>query len=383
MSARTVIGRSPATGAGIAVEIDDGVIVAIRDADDVDDAYLSAGLIDLQVNGYAGIDLNAGTLAPPRVAALARTLLRLGVTTFLPTLVTASEDAIIRGLTAIVEARAGDSVTAHMIPYVHVEGPFVSQNDGPRGAHPLAFVRPPDVAEYRRWQRAAGGLVGMVTLSPHHAEALPFIRELAAGGVHVALGHTDASPEQIRAAADAGARLSTHLGNGAAAVLPRHPNFIWAQLADDRLTASFIADGHHLPADTLKSMLRAKGLSRAVLVSDSVALGGMPPGIYEQQIGGRVELTADGRLGIVGTPYLAGAARPLKDGVAMAARSAGLALADALKLATENPGRFVGGRGRLAVGAAADLMRFRWRPGDPTLAIDEVYLRGEKVGEPC
>ena len=172
--------------------------------------------------------------------------------------------------------------------------------------------------------------------------------------------------------------LSTHLGNGAAAVLPRHPNFIWAQLADDRLTASFIADGHHLPADTLKSMLRAKGLSRAVLVSDSVALGGMPPGIYEQQIGGRVELSADGRLGIVGTPYLAGAARPLKDGVAMAARSAGLALADALKLATENPGRFVGGRGRLAVGAAADLMRFRWRPGDPTLAIDAGLSTGRE-----
>jgi N-acetylglucosamine-6-phosphate deacetylase len=382
LTARRVSGRSPATGAGIAVDIDDGVIVALRDAEEADDAYVSAGLVDLQVNGYAGIDLNDGALSPPRVAALARTLLRLGVTTFLPTLVTASEEAIVSGLTAIAEARAGDSVTAHMIPCVHVEGPFLSPNDGPRGAHPLAFIRPPDIAEYRRWQDASGGLVGMVTLSPHRAEALPFIRELAAAGVHVALGHTDASPEQIHAAADAGAVLSTHLGNGSAALLPRHPNFIWAQLADDRLTASFIADGHHLPADTLKSMLRAKGLSRAVLVSDSVALGGLPPGIYEQQIGGRVELSADGRLGIVGTPYLAGGARPLKDGVAVAAKSAGLSLPDALKLATENPGRFVGGRGRLAVGSSADLMRFRWRPGDPTLAIDEVYLRGEKVGEP-
>ncbi len=178
---------------------------------------------------------------------------------------------------------------------------------------------------------------------------------------------------------DAGATLSTHLGNGVAATLPRHPNLIWAQLAEDRLTATFIADGHHLPDDTLKAMLRAKGLDRAVLVSDAVALGGMPPGIYDQPIGGRVELTPEGRLGVVGTPYLAGAARPLIDGVAVAMRAAGLTLAEALRLATSNPGRFAGGRGVLAVGQPADLMRFRWSPGDPALAIERVWVRGIPV----
>jgi N-acetylglucosamine-6-phosphate deacetylase len=383
LSRRTISGLSPATGAGISVEIEDGTVVALREHDGADACYLAAGLVDLQVNGYGGIDLNDGALTPARVSALARRLLSLGVTTFLPTLVTAAEEIIVAGLRAIAEARAGDPIAERMIPFVHVEGPFVSPNDGPRGAHPREFVRPPDLAEYLRWQKASRGLVGMITLSPHDAAALDFVRRVASDGVHVALGHTDAAPEMLHTAAEAGARLSTHLGNGIGALLPRHPNAIWAQLADDRLTATFIADGHHLPADTLKAMLRAKGLARAILVSDSVALGGMPPGVYDQKIGGMVELTADGRLGTLGTPYLAGAARPLKDGVAFAANSAALSLSDALMLASENPGRVIRGRGELAVGAPADLIRFRWRCGEPTLAIEQVLLRGEEVETEC
>jgi N-acetylglucosamine-6-phosphate deacetylase len=379
LSKRTISGLSPATGAGISVEIEDGIVVALREHNGDDVCYLAAGLIDLQVNGYGGIDLNDGALTPARVSALARRMLSLGVTTFLPTLVTAAEEAIVAGLRAIAEARESDPVAERMIPFVHVEGPFVSPNDGPRGAHPREFVRPPDLAEYLRWQRASRGLVGMITLSPHDAAALDFVRRVASDGIHVAIGHTDAAPELLHSAAEAGAQLSTHLGNGIGALLPRHPNAIWAQLADDRLRATFIADGHHLPADTLKAMLRAKGLQRAILVSDSVALGGMPPGIYDQTIGGKVELTTDGRLGTLGTPYLAGAARPLKDGVAFAANSAALSLSDALMLASGNPGRIVRGWGQLAVGAPADLIRFRWREGEPTLGVEQVLLRGEEI----
>jgi N-acetylglucosamine-6-phosphate deacetylase len=166
--------------------------------------------------------------------------------------------------------------------------------------------------------------------------------------------------------------LSTHLGNGIAATLPRHPNAIWTQLAEDRLTAMFIHDGHHLPADTFKAMVRAKGVARSILVSDSVALAGMPPGRYRQPVGGDVELTADGRLGLAGTPYLAGAARSLAEGVALAAAQPGFGLATAMAMATVNPGRFVGGRGRLRLGAPCDLIRFRWSPGDAGLTIDTV-----------
>jgi N-acetylglucosamine-6-phosphate deacetylase len=167
--------------------------------------------------------------------------------------------------------------------------------------------------------------------------------------------------------ADAGARLSTHLGNGAHAMLPRHPNYLWTQLADDRLTAGFIADGHHLPADTLRAMIRAKGPERSILVSDAVALAGRPPGRYETPVGGTVELSADGRLVMAGTPYLAGAARGLADGVAHVATLFGLG--PALRMATVQPGRFVGGRGVLAVGAPADVIRFDWAPGDPALRM--------------
>lgn len=375
----TVDGIDPRTGKGIAIDIADGTIAAIRVAENTSGHYLSAGLIDLQVNGFRGFDLNGGKVTPDILLSLCRTLLSLGVTTFLPTLITASEALIIQALTVIAETRASEKLVADMIPGVHVEGPSISDRDGPRGAHPLAHVRPPSIAEFERWQKASGNLVSMVTLAPEHEGSIDYIKVLTAQGVLVALGHTAATPEEIHAAAEAGATLSTHLGNGAAATLPRHPNFIWAQLADDRLTASFIADGWHLPADTFKAMLRAKGMERAILVSDAVALGGMPPGLYDQPVGGRVEVSPEGRISVAGTPYLAGASLPLAANVAIAAGMAGLPLADSLSLATENPGRFVGGLGKLEVGARADLIRFDWSEGDRALTVRETWLHGERV----
>jgi N-acetylglucosamine-6-phosphate deacetylase len=379
MSSRFIYGRDPATGRSLKVSVEGGRIVAIEPGPDGETAFLSPGLIDLQVNGFAGHDLNADGLTPATVLALADALRATGVTTFVPTLITASESAITAALRVIAAARADNRHLAHTIPFIHVEGPSFSPEDGPRGAHPLAHVRAPDLAEFERWQEASGNLVGMVTLSPHFGEAPAYIRALTLRGVHVAIGHTHATPDQITAAVDAGATLSTHLGNGAAAQVPRHPNFIWTQLADDRLTATFIADGHHLPADTFKAMVRAKGIKRSILVSDAVALGGMPPGLYEQPVGGRVELTSDGRLGVAGTPYLAGAARPLADGVAFAAGIAAFGLATALTMATANPGRLTSGRGQIRMSGAADLIRFRWAPGDHTLRIEDVTSSGDRA----
>ena len=277
------------------------------------------------------------------------------------------------------KSRVDHRLVAEMVAGIHVEGPSISEKDGPRGAHPLAHVRPPSIAEFELWQQASNNLVSMVTLAPENDGSMDYIRALTSQGVLVALGHTAATPEEIHAAADAGATLSTHLGNGAASMLPRHPNFIWAQLADDRLTASLIADGWHLPADTFKSMLRAKGVERAILVSDTVALAGMPAGLYQQPVGGNVEVSPEGRIGVAGTPYLAGASLPLSANVAIAAEMAGMPLADALLLATENPGRFLGGRGRLHVGARADLIRFEWSHGDREIKVRETWVHGERA----
>jgi N-acetylglucosamine-6-phosphate deacetylase len=375
----TISGLDPASGDGIAVDVADGLVAGVRKTGVSEGLYLSAGLIDLQVNGFGGIDLNSGRLTPDEVLALTEKMLALGVTTFLPTLITASEEAIVAGLRAVAEARRRYPAVRDAVPFVHVEGPSVSPADGPRGAHPTEHVRAPSLAEFERWQRAGDGLVGMETLAPEHNGAVEYIAALAARGVHVAIGHTAAAPRQIADAVEAGARLSTHLGNGAAATLPRHPNFIWTQLADDRLTASFIADGQHLPADTFKAMLRAKGLANAILVSDSVALAGMPPGRYRQAVGGEVDVDANGRIGVAGTPYLAGAGQPLHADVALAIRMAGLTLAEGLRLATVNPGRFVGRPGRLVIGAPADLVRFAWRPGDGALGLETVWLRGREI----
>lgn len=375
----TVDGIDPRSGKGISIDIVDGAIAAIRPSQNTAGAYLSAGLIDLQVNGFRGLDLNAGEVTDNIMLSICEELLSVGVTTWLPTLITASETTILKALEAIGKSRTGHRLIAEMVPGVHVEGPSISNRDGPRGAHPLAYVRPPSIAEFERWQQASGDLVTMVTLAPELEGSIDYIRALSAKGILVALGHTAAAPDEIHAAAEAGAKLSTHLGNGAAAVLPRHPNFIWAQLADDRLTAGFIADGWHLPADTFKTMLRAKGMERAILVSDMVALAGMPAGLYEQPVGGTVEVSPEGRIGVAGTPYLAGASLPLSVNVAIAAEMANLPLADALVLATQNPGRFVGGRGRLDVGARADLIRFDWSQGDRAIDVRDAWVHGERV----
>jgi len=381
VTAATISGRDPSSGASIRVTIEQGRIAAIDPAAGREEAWLAPGLIDLQVNGFAGHDLNAEGLAPETVAALAGALLAVGVTRFAPTLITASEARITANLAAIAAARDAEPTLRAMIPYVHVEGPHIAAADGARGAHPREWVRPCDPGEFVRWQEACGGLVGMVTVSPHDPAAFAYIAALSAEGVHVAIGHTDATAEQIHQAAVAGATLSTHLGNAAPPRLARHPNLLWAQLADDRLTATFIADGHHLPADTLSAMIRAKGLDRSILVSDTAALGGMPPGAYETPVGGRVVLSDTGRLGLADSPYLAGAATPLKDSVARAARDARLTLAEALQLAAANPARIAGGGGVLAVGAPADLIRFDWQPGDDALRLDTVLFGGVPAGE--
>jgi N-acetylglucosamine-6-phosphate deacetylase len=374
---QSLAGRDPRTGKSIVVRFADGHITAIEEGAPNETAWLAPGLVDLQVNGYCGDDFNADDLTVEAVQRLALRLFYTGITMFQPTIITASEEKIIRNLRVIAAARKMNPWLEHMIPSVHIEGPHIATEAGPRGAHPLEDVRPPDIAEFARWQAASGNLVGMVTVSPHYENACKYISALSRQGILVSLGHSSATPDQIHAGAAAGARLSTHLGNGVANPLPRHPNLIWAQLADDRLTATLIADGHHLPADTVKVILRAKTVSRTILITDLVMLAGMVPGEYETTVGGKVELHADGLLNMAGTNFLAGATATLKDAVAYVVAHTGFSLGDAIRMATECPGRFLrGSSGTLSVGASADLIRFSWREGDSTLTIEDAVVCG-------
>jgi N-acetylglucosamine-6-phosphate deacetylase len=376
MSVKTITGRDPRTGRCVAVVVDNGVIARVEGCSADSDLFLSPGLIDLQVNGCAGLDVNAPQLTPQTIINLVDTMLSRGVTCFAPTIITAPEDMICEALRIIAEARQRQPRVAACIPYVHVEGPHISPLDGYRGAHPADAVRAPAISEFERWQQASGNLVGMVTMSPHFGESVAYIAALVGQGIHVAIGHTHASHEEIRRAVDAGARLSTHLGNGIAPEIPRHSNPLWPQLADERLSATFIADGHHLPPDVLKAMLRAKGAESSVLVSDSVALAGMPAGVYTTPVGGRVELRPDGRLCVFDSELLAGATASLAWCIGNLVRVTGLPLHEALTMATENPGRFAGGRGRLQPGSRADVLRFRWQNA---ILVEDVWLAGEKV----
>ena len=293
------------------------------------------GFFDLQVNGFAGVDFGDPALTPERLLEAVAAIEKTGATRFLPTLITSSFESF--AACARVTAR-----TAHpAIAGIHMEGPYISPEDGYRGAHARAFVRGADVDDFRRRQDAAEGRIRLVTLAPEVPGALTLVEYLVKSGVRVALGHTGATGAQVADAVSAGATLSTHLGNGCAQVLPRHPNVIWEQLGEDRLLASFIVDGHHLPPATVRSMIRAKTPARSILVTDAIAAAGMPPGRYT--LGGQeVELSPSGRVAAPGAPNLAGSALRLDAAIGNTVRFTGLPLEEVVPMASTRPAGYVG-----------------------------------------
>jgi N-acetylglucosamine-6-phosphate deacetylase len=376
---KTLHGLDVRTGQPIALAFD-RAIESIEQSASGDESYLAPGWIDLQVNGFGGVDYNTPNVPIDDLARSIDALLSTGTTRAWPTIITAAPEAICAALANLAAAREtlplGD-----VFDGFHVEGPYISPDDGPRGAHPRAWVRAPDVDELARWQDAARGHLRTVTLAPEWPGATQYIEAAVARGVVVAIGHTAATSAQLADAVSAGATMSTHLGNGAHAVMRRHPNYIWDQLADDRLTAGFIVDGIHLPASFLTVAVRAKGISRSVLVTDASAPACASPGRY--QLGEQpIDLTSDGRVVLAGGDRLAGSALRLDHAIASVMRLAGVSLADAVTMATINPanaGRVEGRAQGLAVGDRADLVRFRVDSADGSLHVEETYLAGERV----
>ena len=322
-----------------------------------------AGFLDLQVNGFAGVDFNDPATTPDKVRHAAAAMRAHGVTRFLPTIISAPPATFAQCARTLL--RAGEPAIAG----IHLEGPYISPEDGARGAHRREDVAPASIDDFKRRQDAADGRIRLVTVAPEVPGALPLIEHLRASGIHVAIGHTAATPQQIRDAVRAGATLSTHLGNGCANMLPRHPNFIWEQLAADELAASLIVDGHHLPPATVKTMVRAKTPRRVVLVTDAIAAAGQPPGEY--QLGAlRVRLDENGRVAVPGQPNLAGSALSLDRAVGNTVRFAGVTLEEALAMASTQPAAYLGIE-------PAGSLELEWDPASFTLRVLSATTTGQ------
>lgn len=345
-----------------------------------DPLYLAPGWIDLQVNGYAAVDYNSPATPHEEIAKSINVLHSTGTTRFYPTVITGSKEDMLGSIRNLTRAKfalpGGDAMEG-----IHVEGPHICPDDGPRGAHPRKQVRPPDIEEYRRWQEAAEGNVRLVTVSPEYPESTKYIETLVSEGVVVSIGHTKANSEQIADAVKAGATMSTHIGNGAHSELKRHPNYIWDQLAEDRLTAGFIVDGFHLGAAFLKVALRAKTTARSVLVTDAAMPAMAPPGRY--RLGEvDVEHTPDGRVVLAGGERLAGSALRMDRAIENVQRMAGISLTEAISMATRNAARVgrIGGRVRgLTPGDRADFVLFRWDAASKNIDVLQTIKGGVQV----
>lgn len=369
-----VVGRHFTNGAWVRIGVEGDRIAAVEPSEpQANEVWVAPAFWDIQTNGRWGVSFSDAGLTVEQVSAVVRAQAELGTARLCPTLITASYEATEHGVRTIARACEEDETIGRMVAGIHLEGPYISELDGYRGAHPLEHVRDPELAEFQRWQDAAGGRVAIVTLAPERPGALEFIRRVSNACV-VAIGHTAADGETIAAAVESGARLSTHLGNGLASPLPRHPNPIWVQAAEDRLIASMIADGHHLGPEVLRVLARAKGPGRTVLVSDASPLAGLPVGPY-----GPWAVDPGGKIVVAGTPYLAGSNQGLEIGIGQLRAAAGWGLAEAIATCAGNPARLLGfAEPKLKPGGVANLVRFR-AAADGRIDLIETWVDGQRT----
>lgn len=349
-------------GRALTLDIDrDGTLRAITGASPATATapeVRTLALVDLQANGFAGVDFNDPRLDTAQLDRALAAMARTGVGICLPTLITAPVERLEQCFRALEAGCAGSSLAKAMVPGYHLEGPFLSPLDGYCGCHPPSAMRPADIGLFDRLNAAAGGRIRLVTIAPEVEGAMALARHARGLGIAVAIGHTAADRATIAAAAEAGATLSTHLGNGTPKVLPRNDSTVMAQLAEDRLHASFIADGIHIPADTLRVYMRAKELRRCVLVTDATAAAAAEPGNYTL---GPVAIRRlpDGSVRDGATPGLAGSALTLDRAVCNVAAWLGLDLPQAAGLARDAPLRLLGIDPVPSVGQQAAIAHWR------------------------
>ena len=385
-SQETVTGLHYFDHSPVSVEISDGTIRQVTRLDKLPEGaakvYIAPGLIDNQVNGFAGVTfaLGSGELTPDGVRKATKELWKYGVTTYLPTLTTNSRELFFKNLLLLREAK-NDKTLYGSIAGLHLEGPYINPEDGYRGAHPKEYVRLPDWDEFLEFREASGNNILQITVAPEMEGALDFISKCSREGIVVALGHHNAPAEKVTAAIDRGAKISTHLGNGAAGTVNRHYNPFWSQLADDRLNISIICDGFHLPSEVIAAFYKAKGRERTILTSDVTSYGSLPPGDYTTGEGHSVRITAEGMLWNNDQGGLYGSASSITKGVGHIMKVTGCSLAGAIQMASTNPARLYGlnDRGTLEPGKRADLIVFTLE--DFKVNIRQTWVKGHLVYE--
>ena len=363
----------------VSIQMENGKISGIDRLEGSDSGvklFIAPGLIDIQINGYMGVDFSGPDLTVEGVKKATRALWKAGVTSYFPTIITSDVDRLKKNFAILAQAKK-DPEIGKSIPCFHLEGPYISPVAGFRGAHLEKYIKAPDWKEFSEIQAAAEGGIRLITVAPELEGAIPFIKKCVASGMIVSLGHHNGTAAEITAAVDAGARMATHLGNGCANMINRHHNPIWPQLADDRVTPSIIADGFHLTKEEVRSFYKAKGPDNTILVSDALDLAGLPPGMYER--GERMlELTPN----VVKLPkenVLAGAASPISMCVGVVMDYTQCSLGDAIQMASTNPAEMMSldDLGNISVGSRGDLIVFSMN--NNKMIIKETYVAGELV----
>ncbi len=378
----TFSGYLPDQQKHVDIKVKDGKIEKIIPSDKADQdgpkLFIAPGLIDTQVNGYASISFNSEGLTVEKIQTLTKAMWKEGVTTFFPTIITNSSELIIQNLEVLSQSVENELALSHSIPGYFLEGPYISPIDGFRGAHQKEWVRLPDWDEFKKFYTAANENIIQVGVAPEVEGAMDFIRKCHDMGIVVSLAHHNGTAAQVEEAVNLGARVSTHLGNGCANLINRHDNPIWPQLANEYLTPSIIADGHHLRKEELKVFYSVKGPDNLMLVSDATELAGMPAGEYDWN-GKIVVMTEDGMLKYPAQNVLAGASFPVRMGIKNMMVLAGCSMESAVKMATSTPAKVYGleDRGSLKEGLSADFVLFTLV--DNEMVIQKTVLQGKVV----
>ncbi|QDT07884.1 N-acetylglucosamine-6-phosphate deacetylase [Rubripirellula lacrimiformis] len=300
------------------------------------------GFIDLQVNGYAGVDFNDEHVSDQQWLDVCARLTADGVDKILATVITAPIDRMIARIERIAIAMETFPEVARMVAGIHVEGPFISPVAGFVGAHPTAAVMPADVATADRLLDAGRGHVRLLTLAPECDAGARLVRHLSDQGIVVAGGHSDASLDQLQQAVDQGMSLYTHLGNGCPSQLNRHDNIIQRVIRlSDQMYVSLIADGHHVPNFALANYLRCIPHDRVIIVTDAINAAGLGPGKYSLA-GQRVEVDPDGAAWAEGRQHFAGCATPMQTMAEILRDQLGVGDELVDRWTRVNPGRLLG-----------------------------------------